>query len=140
MEIMGSGHNNTVLHNRNTCNKSEKNRLIDGLRWAWAAAMGIGPCDECKFARTRSQTRARSGMPAGNWLGCRMRRPMYMHGANSQQAGTAHGQRDEERDRHGEGLAAGGGARRVMAADARCLATTREMGLGWVGVSDSPPL
>ena len=60
-----------------------------------------------------------------------MRRPMYMHGANSQQAGTAHGQRDEERDRHGEGLAAGGGARRVMAADARCLATTREMGLGW---------
>ena len=102
--------------------------------------MGIGPCDECNGAKARSQTRARSGMPAANWLGCRMRRPMYMHGANSQQAGTAHGQRDEERNRHGEGLAAGSGARRVMAADARCLATTRKMSLGWVGSSDLLPL
>ena len=69
-----------------------------------------------------------------------MRRPMYMHGANSQQAGTAHGQRDEERDRHGEGLAAGGGARLLMAARARCSATRRKMGLGWVCASALPPV
>ena len=119
--------------------KSKKNGQSALFGGHGPTAMGIGPCDECNGAKARSQTRARSGMPAENWLGCRMRRPMYMHGANSQQAGTAHGQRDEERDRHGEGLAAGGGARRVMATDARCLATTRKMGLGWMGFSDLPP-
>ena len=92
--------------------------------------MGIGPCDECNGAKARSQTRARSGMPAEHWLGCRMRRPRYMHGANSQQAGTAHGQRDEDHDRRGEGLAAGDGTRLLIAARARCSATTRQMGLG----------
>ena len=69
-----------------------------------------------------------------------MRRPMYMHGANSQQAGTAHGQRDEDHDRRGEGLAAGGGVCLVIAARARCSATTRGMGLGWVGASALPPV
>ena len=63
-----------------------------------------------------------------------------MHGANSQQAGTAHGQRDEDHDRRGEGLAAGGGVCLVIAARARCSATTREMGLGWVGASALLPV
>ena len=102
--------------------------------------MGIGPCDECNDAKARSPMRARSGTPAGNWLGRGMHRPGCISDSTSQQTGAAHGQRDEERDRHGEGLAAGGGARRVMAADARCLATTRKMGLGWVGFSDLLPL
>ena len=63
-----------------------------------------------------------------------------MHGANSQQAGTAHGQRDEDHDRRGEGLAVGDGTRLLIAARARCSATTRQMGLGWVCASALSPV
>ena len=69
-----------------------------------------------------------------------MRHPRHISDSNSGLAGTAHDQRDEDGDGRAEYLAAGGLARLPVVRRTHCSAEWCEMGLGWVGASDVPPV